>query len=54
MENINQQGPAKQVDNLKKVKMTPIRMAGMLFCLTAAGAFGIEDMIPLSGPGPGL
>ena len=44
-------GPAKQVDNLKKVKMTPIRMAGMLFCLTAAGAFGIEDMIPLSGPG---
>ena len=37
--------------DLKKVKMTPIRMAGMLFCLTAAGAFGIEDMIPLSGPG---
>ncbi len=44
-------GPVKQVDNLKKVKMTPVRMAGMLFCLTAAGAFGIEDMIPLSGPG---
>lgn len=51
MENITQQAPVKQVDNLKKVKMTPIRMAGMLFCLTAAGAFGIEDMIPLSGPG---
>ena len=34
-------GPVKQVDNLKKVKMSPVRMAGMLFCLTAAGAFGI-------------
>ena len=26
-------------------------MAGMLFCLTAAGAFGIEDMVSMSGPG---
>ena len=51
MENVTAQGPVKQVDNLKKVRMTPVRMAGMLFCLTAAGAFGIEDMIPLSGPG---
>lgn len=51
MENISQQGSVKQVDNLKKIKMSPVRMAGMLFCLTAAGAFGIEDMVSMSGPG---
>ena len=39
------------VAGLRKVEMKPIQVAFMLFCLVAAGAFGIEDMIPLSGPG---
>ncbi|MBP3384054.1 MAG: APC family permease [Firmicutes bacterium] len=39
------------VAGLKKHTMKPIQIAFMLFCLVAAGAFGIEDMIPLSGPG---
>lgn len=39
------------VAGLKKVTMRPIQIAFMLFCLVAAGAFGIEDMIPTSGPG---
>ena len=39
------------VENMKKVEMKPIQVAFMLYCLVAAGAFGIEDMIPLSGPG---
>lgn len=39
------------VAGLKKQKMKPIQVAFMLFCLVAAGAFGIEDMIPQSGPG---
>ena len=39
------------VAGLKKHTMKPVQIAFMLFCLVAAGAFGIEDMIPLSGPG---
>ena len=39
------------VANMEKVEMKPIQVAFMLYCLVAAGAFGIEDMIPLSGPG---
>lgn len=39
------------VAGLRKVSMRPIQIAFMLFCLVAAGAFGIEDMIPVSGPG---
>lgn len=39
------------VEGMKKVEMKPIHVAFMLYCLVAAGAFGIEDMIPLSGPG---
>lgn len=39
------------VAGLKKVRMAPIQIAFMLFCLVAAGAFGIEDMISTSGPG---
>ena len=39
------------VAGLKKHKMSPIKIAFMLYCLVAAGAFGIEEMIPLSGPG---
>ncbi|NLD19087.1 MAG: APC family permease [Clostridiales bacterium] len=39
------------VAGLKKHEMKPIQIAFLLFCLVAAGAFGIEDMISLSGPG---
>ena len=39
------------VAGLKKHKMRPIQIAFMLFCLVAAGAFGIEDIISTSGPG---
>ena len=39
------------VAGLKKVHMAPFQVAFMLFCLVAAGAFGIEDMISMSGPG---
>lgn len=42
---------ADGVAGLKKHKMHPIQVAFLLFCLVAAGAFGIEDMIPTSGPG---
>jgi amino acid transporter len=39
------------VAGLKKSDLRPISVAFMLYCLVAAGAFGIEEMIPLSGPG---
>ena len=39
------------VAGLKKHTMKPFQIAFLLFCLVAAGAFGIEDMIPTSGPG---
>ena len=42
---------ADGVAGLKKHKMHPIQVAFLLFCLVAAGAFGIEDMIPTSGSG---
>lgn len=42
---------ADGVAGLKKHKIHPIQVAFLLFCLVAAGAFGIEDMIPTSGPG---
>lgn len=32
-------------DNLKKIKMSPLRITFMVFCLVAAGAFGIENSI---------
>lgn len=39
------------VAGLKRHTMKPIQIAFMLFCLVAAGAFGIEDIISMSGPG---
>lgn len=39
------------VAGLKKQKMSPISIAFFIYCLTAAGAFGIEAMIPSCGPG---
>lgn len=39
------------VSGIQKITMKPIQIAFMLFCLVAAGAFGIEEMIPVCGPG---
>jgi len=36
---------------LKKHHMTTSTVVFMIFCLCAAGAYGIEDMIPAAGPG---
>ena len=36
---------------LKKHAMTTSTVVFMIFCLCAAGAYGIEDMIPNAGPG---
>ena len=36
---------------LKKYRMTTSTIVFMIFCLCAAGAYGIEDMIPQAGPG---
>lgn len=50
----NISGGGQHVDGvagLKKHKMKPISIAFIIYCLTAAGAFGIEAMIPGCGPG---
>lgn len=39
------------VGALKKSKMGVSGVVFMIYCLVAAGAFGIEEMIPQSGPG---
>ena len=39
------------VAGLEKQKMTPIGIAFIIYCMTAAGAFGIEAMIPSCDPG---
>ena len=36
---------------LKKHRMTTSTVVFMIFCLCAAGAYGIEEMIPAAGPG---
>jgi len=36
---------------LKQYEMKTSTVVFMIFCLTAAGAFGIEEMIPQAGPG---
>ena len=36
---------------LKKVNIGAFGIAIMLYCLVASGAFGIEEIIPLVGPG---
>lgn len=44
----------QQKDGVAGLKKHDIRVAGivfMLYCLVAAGAFGIEEMIPEAGPG---
>lgn len=39
------------VAGLKKHKIKTSGVVFMIYCLVAAGAFGIEEMIPISGPG---
>lgn len=51
MEKYVERAGQEGVAGLKKHSMKPIQIAFMLFCLVAAGAFGIEDMISSSGPG---
>jgi len=41
--------PAKH--GLKQYEMTTTTVVFMIFCLCAAGAYGIEEMIPQAGPG---
>src|SRR5210317_91208 len=36
---------------LKKHRISTSTVVFMIFCLCAAGAYGIEDMIPQAGPG---
>ena len=36
---------------LKKTKMSVWTIAFMMFCLVSGGAYGVEEMIPKSGPG---
>jgi len=45
---------ANHVDGVAGLKRHNIKTPGivfMIYCLVAAGAFGIEEMIPISGPG---
>ena len=39
------------VAGLKKHKIRTPGVVFMIYCLVAAGAFGIEEMVPISGPG---
>ena len=38
-------------NGLKQHKVGVIGIVGMIYAMTAAGAYGIEDMISSSGPG---
>lgn len=44
-------GNLQGVAGLKKYDMKVSSIVFMIYCLVAAGAFGIEEMIPASGPG---
>ncbi len=43
--------PAQGVAGLQKKRMSMWAVAFIIYCMTAAGAFGIEAMIPACGPG---
>lgn len=36
---------------LRKIHIGPLSVALLIFCVVASGAFGIEEMIPITGPG---
>ena len=48
---MSQQGQVHGVAGLKKHDIKVSGIVFMLYCLVAAGAFGIEEMIPEAGPG---
>lgn len=51
---MTEQNSEKRVDGVAGLKKSKIKVSGvvfMIYCLVAAGAFGIEEMVPLSGPG---
>jgi amino acid transporter len=48
LSNLNQ---VHGVAGLKKYDVRTVNIVFMIYCLVAAGAFGIEEMIPASGPG---
>jgi len=48
---MNDKDHVQGVAGLKKVDLKVHSIVFMIFCLVAAGAFGIEEMIPASGPG---
>ena len=48
---MNETPRVQGVAALKKVDLKVHSIVFMIFCLVAAGAFGIEEMIPASGPG---
>ena len=43
--------PAQGVAGLQKKRMSMWAVAFIIYCMTAAGASGIEAMIPACGPG---
>ncbi|MEC4176182.1 APC family permease [Adlercreutzia sp. R7] len=45
------QPPDGTTRNLRKTNISALGIAFMLFCLVSAGAFGIEEIIPVAGPG---
>ena len=51
MSEVKMAAEAGSASELKKVKMSPWSIAFIIYCLVAAGAFGVEEMIPISGPG---
>ena len=51
MSNSNVTTHVDGVAGLKKVDMKVRSIVFMIYCLVAAGAFGIEEMIPSAGPG---
>lgn len=50
-QNINVKTEAGSFEGLKKQKFSLAGMVFLLYCMCAAGAFGIEEMIPNAGPG---
>ena len=41
----------QQTTGLKRHKVGLLAIVGTIYSLTAAGAYGIEDMVPAAGPG---
>lgn len=50
-ENLQRQAGSDGVAGLKKYEIKTSGVVFLIYCLVAAGAFGIEEMIPEAGPG---